>query len=118
MQLQSCLVSRAWVLGTTTWVNVERAGQLKIGVRYLPGAAVAIRFTDPDNIDAANNFPAFLLQAVPALKSPPSLILPRGHFKFGHTIEIKYSNTEKQPIRLDFCVEHGIDFDRVSYTLV
>jgi len=112
------LGATSWVLGTTTWVNVERAGQLKIGVRYLPGAAVAIRFTDPDNIDAENNFPAFLLQTVPALKSPPSLILPHGHFKLGHIIEIKHSNADNQAIRLDFCVEHGIDFDRISYTLV
>jgi len=112
------LGATSWVLGTTTWVNVERVGKLKIGVHYLPGAVETIRFTDPDNTDSVNNFPAFLLQAVPALKTPPSLILPRGHFKPGHTIEIKYSNAENQPIRLDFCVEHGIDFDRISYTLV
>ena len=111
------LGASSWALGTTTWVNVERAGILKVGVRFLPGAAVAIRFNEPDNIDAANNFPAFLLQAVPAIKSPASLILPRGHLKPGHILELKYSNAEIQPIRMDFCVEHGIDFDRVSYTL-
>lgn len=109
-----------WVLGATTWVNVARTEQLRIGVRYLPGAAEAIRIRITGGIsnDTDNTFPAFLLQAVPALKTPASLILPRGCFHPDRVAEIEHLKANAQKIKMGFCVERGVDFERVSFALV
>lgn len=110
----------AWILGATTWVNVARTGHLRIGVRYLPGAAgtVRIRITAADSGDSDNYSPAFLLQAVPALKTPPSLILPRGLFQPDRAAEIVHLDAVAQKVKMGFCVERGVDYERVSFTLV
>jgi hypothetical protein len=110
----------AWILGATTWVNVARTGQLRIGVRYLPGAAeaVRIRITAADSGDPDTYSPAFLLQAVPALKTPPSLILPRGLFQPDHAAEIVHLDAVALKVKMGFCVERGIDYERVSFMQV
>jgi cyclic-di-GMP-binding protein len=107
-------------LGTTAWASVTRSGQLRIGVRFLPGTvlAVELRAGDADLTVSGNPVPAFLLQAVPALNIPPSLIMPRDWFRAGRVIEIKHHNGEIRDARLGFSVERGIDYERVSYTLV
>lgn len=107
------------MLGTTTWVNVTRTGQLCIGMRYLPGTAHAIELRTSDaNMDAPEkSAPGFLLQAVPALKSPPSLIIPRDWFKPERVVEITHQNGEKQQAKMGFSVERGVDYERVSFTL-
>jgi hypothetical protein len=109
-----------FTLGTTAWTNVTRTGQLRIGVRHLPGTvfAVYLRAGDADLTVPGDTIPAFLLQAVPALNIPPSLIIPRDWFKAGRLIDIKHHNGEMQDARLGFSVERGIDYERVSFTLV
>ncbi|MEO8330797.1 MAG: hypothetical protein ABI479_00055 [Gallionella sp.] len=108
----------AWVIGASTWVNVARSGQLRIGVRYLPGAAEAIRIriAAADKGDTDNHLPAFLLQGVSALKTPPSLILQRGSFRPDSTAEIVHADGVNQQVKLGFCVERGFDYERVSFT--
>lgn len=100
-------------LGTTTWLSVTRTGQLQIGVRYLPGIvhAIGLRISD-------KSAPGFLLQAVPALKTPASLIIPRSWFKPGCVVDIQKQNGEKQNAKMGFSVERGVDYERVSFTLV
>ncbi len=112
--------AETFMLGTTTWASVTRTGQLRIGVRYLPGTAHAIGLRTADVSMAASDksAPGFLLQAVPALKTPPSLIIPRNWFQPGRVVEILHQNAEKQKATIGFCVEHGIDYERVSFTLV
>jgi len=109
-----------FILGTTAWANVTRTGRLRIGVRHLPGTvlAVELRAGDADLPVSGNPVPAFLLQAVPALNIPPSLIIPRDWFRAGRVIDIKHQNGETLNARLGFSVERGIDYERVSYTLV
>jgi cyclic-di-GMP-binding protein len=110
----------AFKLGATTWVSVTRAGQLQIGVRYLPGIVHALGLS----MAAANmqspdrSAPGFLLQAVPALKTPASLIIPRNWFKAGRVLDIRQQNGEEQQAKMGFSVERGIDYERVSFTLV
>jgi len=101
-------------------VNVTRTGHLRIGVRYLPGAAeaVRIRIAAADGGEADKYSPAFLLQAVPALKTPPSLILPRGLFQPDRAAEIVHLDAVDQQVKMGFCVERGVDYERVSFTLV
>ena len=111
--------SDAFILGATAWVNVIRTGQLQIGVRYLPGSASAVCIcTTGVNVATTDNYaPAFLLQAVPALKIPPSLIIPRDWFRPDSVVEILHQNSDKQNVKIGFSVERGIDYERVSFTL-
>ena len=112
--------AETFMLGATAWTNVTRAGQLQIGVRYLPGTAepVSIRATGINPTVSDKYAPAFLLQAVSALKIPASLIMPRDWFHPGHVVEILHHNAEKQNVKMEFSVERGIDYERVSFTPV
>jgi cyclic-di-GMP-binding protein len=112
--------AKTFILGTTTWARVTLTGQLCIGVRYLPGTvhAIGLRTTDASLAAPDNSAPGFLLEAVAALKTPPSLIIPRKWFKPGRVLEILHLNAEKQNATIGISVEHGIDYERVSFTLV
>ena len=112
--------AETFMLATTTWLSVTRTGQLRIGVRYLPGTVQAIVLHSADAGKAASDIatPGFLLQAVPALRTPPSLIIPNNWFASGRILDIQHLNGEKQQAKLGFSVERGIDYERVSYTLV
>lgn len=105
--------AETFILGTTAWTSVTRTGQLRIGVRYLPGTVHAIGL----RLDASDkSAPGFLLQAIPALKTPHSLIIPRNWFQPGRVIEITPQNAEKQNATMGFSVEQGMDYERVSFT--
>ena len=88
-------------------------------MRYLPGIAHAIglRMNHINPTAGDNTAPGVLLQAVPALQSPPSLIIPRNWFQPGRVVEIQQLNGEKQSATMGFSVERGIDYERVSFTL-
>jgi len=107
------------ILGTTAWVNVMHGGQLRIGVRYLPGvaSAVELHITDADMPLAGAPVHAFLLQGSPALKAPASLIIPRDWFKAGRIADMQQQNGEKLHAKMGFSVERWIDYERVSFTL-
>jgi hypothetical protein len=115
-EITSILGVTSWVLGISKWVNVARSGHLHIGVRYLPGAAEAVRIAAADNAETDKHLPALLLPEVPALKTPPSLILERGFFQPDRLVKIEHMNAEIQQAKLGFCVERGVDFERVSFT--
>lgn len=110
--------SKDWVLAETSWVNVSLTGHLRIGVRYFPGTVDAIQISDDTSQLADGTLPAFILQAVPALKTPPSLIVQRGFFRTNRIVTIVHRNAEKQKVQLGFRVEQGSDYERVSYTQV
>lgn len=112
--------AETFMLGATAWANVTRTGQLQIGVRYLPGSveAVNIRSTGV-NLNISDKYvPAFLLQAVHALKIPASLIIPRDWFQPDRVVEVLQQNGEKLNAKMGFSVERGLDYERVSFTLV
>lgn len=112
--------STAFTLGATAWVNVTYDGKLRIGVRFLPGTAepVSIRATGMNPAMANKYAPAFLLGAVPALKAPASLVIPRDWFQPDRIIEVLQQNKNKYNVKMGFSVERGIDYERVSFTLV
>ena len=112
--------AETFMLGATAWANVTLNGKLQIGVRYLPGAteAVSIRATGVNLTVSDKYVPAFLLQAVPALKISASMIIPRDWFQPGRVVEVLHQNAEKQNVKMGFSVEHGIDFERISFTPV
>jgi hypothetical protein len=106
-----------FILGVTAWANVTRTGQLQIGVRYLPGVAKAISMRATGvNLSASDRYmPAFLLQAVPALNSPASIVIPRDQFQVGRVVEILHQNGEAENIKMVLSVGRGIDYERVSF---
>ena len=112
--------AETFMLGVTAWTNVTGTGQLQIGVRYLPGTAepVNVRATGVNLTVSDKYVPALLLQAVPALKIPPSLVIPHDWFQAGRVLEVLRPGSEKQNAKMGFSVERGFDFERVSFTLV
>mgnify|MGYP005805621677 CR=1 FL=1 len=111
--------AETFMLGIAAWANVTRTGQLQIGVRYLPGSAgaVSMRATGVNMTVPEKYVPAFLLSAVAAINIPASLIIPRDWFQPDRVVEILHQNGEKEHMKMGFSVEHGIDYERVSFTL-
>jgi len=110
----------AFMLGTIAWAMIIKNGRLKIGVRYLPGAVdvVRIRATGINLTISEKYVPGWVLHAVPALTIPTSLIVPRGWFQSNRVVEALYQNGETQHLKMGFSVEQGLDYERVSFTLV
>lgn len=110
--------AETFMLGVTTWVNVTRTGQLRIGVRYLPGTVQPLMLHVADASPTAPEISAygFLLHTVPALRTPASLIIPTNWFQPGRVVSIRLQNGENQQVTMGFRVERGIDFERVSFT--
>jgi hypothetical protein len=108
--------AKAFMLGVVSWRSVSLAGQLKMGVQYLPGVAqpVTLKTTETDP-DSRKSFPALLLPAMANLKIPASLILPRDVFQANRKLELTHSGKEKSNIKLGFSVSSGSDFERASF---
>jgi hypothetical protein len=106
--------SKVFMLGAVRWLGVDANYVAKIGVKLMPGLphGIAIRAT---GINAMNDkyIPALSLSAVPALKSPESLILPVGWFKPQRVIEV-YSE-QSRLLRLTGVLDRGTDFERVAF---
>jgi hypothetical protein len=58
---------------------------------------------------------ALLLPAVPALKTPASLIAPRDWFKPGRVVEIVQTDKKKLQIKMELSIEKGSDYERISF---
>lgn len=111
--------ANAFMLGKTSWITVTRGGRLRMGIQYLPGMAQAVAIKEKGiNLSLANkSVAALLLPAVPTLKIPPSLILPRDFFHADHLAEITHHDGTMQTIKMGFSVDKGADFERISFTL-
>jgi len=106
--------ARAFQLAQVRWLMTSEAGELVCGLRYLPGVpqGVAVRGTGV-HLAEERFIPAIALGAVPALKSPPTLVLPSGWFKPKRVVEAVMRTTVR--LRLLEAVERGVDFERVTY---
>lgn len=109
--------ANAFMLGTISWRSVARSGQLQMGVQYLPGMAQAVTLKCMDTGSSpGRSVPALLLPAMPTLKIPGSLIVPRDVFQTSRICELIQPNNEKFNIKMGFSVSAGVDFERVSYS--
>lgn len=108
----------AFTLGKIKWSLVTRTGQLQVGIHYLPGVPQAIVI----NVKGINlslsdrSFAALLLPAVAEMKSPPSLVIPRNLFQPERMVEIVFPDQNKMNAKMQLCVEHGLDYERVSFS--
>jgi hypothetical protein len=109
--------AHAFMLGIVSWRSVTQSGHLRMGVQYLPGVAQASILKTPSAGSSPEKpVPALLLPAMPALKIPASLIIPRDAFQANKICELVQPNNEKLNIKMGFSVSSGVDFERVSFT--
>ena len=116
-QLVALKSSRSpFMLGSVAWMTVTREGRLQMGIKYIPGQPVPVRISAAGVNLAKAEALAFLMPALPSVRTPASLILPRGWFQPGLAIEMRQPNDEFTMLQLGFSVERGLDFERVSFT--
>jgi len=110
--------AKAFMLGKVSWLLVARTGLLRMGIQYFPGVAqaIAIKGTGINATLADKSDAALYLPDVPALKTPPSLIVPRDFFRANRVIEITHLDGTVKTVKLGFSVDKGADFERVSFT--
>jgi hypothetical protein len=98
-------------LAAISWLTVTRDGQLRGGIHYFPGLPQAVSIKV-----AGSNAAALLLPALPDLKIPASLVIPRHLFQAGRPLELTLGNGEKQKIKMEISVERGLDYERISFS--
>ncbi|HEY3077303.1 MAG TPA: hypothetical protein VGJ74_19195 [Burkholderiales bacterium] len=108
---------KQFMLAQVRWLMGADNGDLHAGVKLLPGlpSPLAVRPTGL-NVQADSWVPALALSAVPALESPPSLVLPTGWYKPKRIVELYAERSSKA--MLTEVIERGIDFERVAYQIV
>jgi hypothetical protein len=110
--------ANAFMIGRVSWIMVTLSGQLRMGIQYFPGVAQAISIKKSSEGKAASDkaVAALLLPAVPTLKTPASLIVPRDFFQAGQLADITELDDKHQAIKMGFSVVKGIDFERISFS--
>ena len=109
--------AKNFMLAQVRWLVQAGDGGLHAGLRLLPGlpAAIAVR---PYGLNAMNEkyVPALTLTGVPALQSPPTLVLPSGWYKPKRVVEVFVEQGLR--VRLLELNERGTDFERVTYEVL
>lgn len=108
--------ARIFIIGLFRWLAVSENYALRAGVRMLPGVpqGVAIRSTGINAVAAGEKYvQALALPALPALHSPPTLIIPAGWFRPKRVVEV-FSDKAEQ-LLLTGVIERGSDFERCTY---
>ena len=108
---------KQFMLAQARWLMGADNGDLHAGVKLLPGlpSPLAVRPTGL-NVQQDSWVPAIALSAVPALESPPSLVLPTGWYKPKRIVELHAERSSKA--MLTEVIERGIDFERVAFQIV
>jgi hypothetical protein len=103
-----------FILGQVRWLIGAVNGDLRAGVKLMPGiaTATAVRATGL-NDKTERPICALSLAAVPAVKSPASLVLPAGWYKPKRVLEVV--GEKPYNVRLTEVIERGADFERVAY---
>jgi hypothetical protein len=111
--------TNTFLIGKVSWIAVTLSGQLRMGIQYFPGIAepISIQNKGLNNILTDKAVAALLLPAVPELKTPASLIVPRDFFRANHFAEVTNLDGKIQIVKLGFSVLKGSDFERISFTL-
>jgi hypothetical protein len=104
-------------LGQVRWLTASDDGDLHCGVKLMPGVPVpaAVRALGV-NVAEGRYAQAFMLAAVPALESRPTLVTSTGWFKPKRVVEV--AGDKPLRVRLLEVVERGIDYERVTYEVL
>lgn len=105
----------SYLLAQVVWLMQERDDSLTVGVAALPGRprAIAARMLGIDADASALFSRAFLLPALPAMGSEPTLIIPRGWYRPQRVLEVYDEGLTR--VRLQHVTGDGPDFERVSF---
>jgi hypothetical protein len=88
-------------------------GELRIGIKPMPGAPGGLSLRPLGLNEKDRSVHALSLGAVPALKEPPSLVLPTGSFKPERAFQLQ--GDAPKNVKLTALLERGADFERVTY---
>jgi cyclic-di-GMP-binding protein len=103
-----------FILGHVRWLIEAHNGALRAGVKLMPGAVAAVALRPLGlNEKGERVASALSIGAMPALKSPATLVLPMGWFKPNRMLETVGERPAR--LRLVELVERGIDFERATY---
>jgi len=108
-----------FLLAQVSWYLMQEAtGGLLAGVHVLAGRpqGIALRATGGAVSPSERYVRAFLLPAVPALKEPATLVLPRGWFQAERLVEVFTDRPAR--LRLAELLAQGADFERASFVRV
>lgn len=107
----------AHLLAQVVWLMQEQGGGLIAGVAALPGKpeAVAARPLSQTAGHAEPYSRAFMLPAVPAMGTAPSLVVPRGWYYPERLLEVYTDRVWR--VKLHRLVADGVDFERVSFSI-
>jgi hypothetical protein len=105
-----------YLLAEVSWLLQEADGRLHAGINVMPGRpeAVCVRAVGLQVSPSAKYTPAFLLPAVPSLREPASVILPRGWFHPERVVEL-FTDHQVQVI-LNELLSQGANFERCSFS--
>lgn len=106
-------------LCSVRWISLSEGQIPRLGTRTMPGIArgIAVRLGGL-NVHADKFVPALFLPAVPALRSPPTLVLPAGWFRPKRLVEIQGGAGEPglaNSVLLTAALERGSDFERCTF---
>src|SRR6185503_3819026 len=103
-----------FILGQVRWLIGAVNGDLRAGIKLMPGIAspTSVRGTGL-NDKAERPVQALLLAAVPAVNSPATLVLPAGWYKPKRVLEV--GGDKPYNVRLIELVERGSDYERVAF---
>jgi cyclic-di-GMP-binding protein len=105
---------RIFLLGQLRWLTGTAEGELRAGIKLIPGApaAIALRTTGL-NEKTERWVYGLALGPVPAVEAPPSLVLPAGSFKPNRVYGVQ--GEMPRSLRVTALIERGTDFERVAY---
>ena len=88
---------------------------MRIGLRLMPGNPKGISIRASGTNAKRDKFvPALFLAPVPALGTPPALVLPAGWYKPQRVIQTDGLEATGE-VRMTSILERGIDFERVTF---
>ena len=104
---------KAFHLGQVRWLSCSEEGELRVGVKLIPGAPSGITLR-PVGLNATErSIYGLSLVAVAGMQAPPTLILPAGSYKPGRIFEVP--GDKPRSLKLTELVERGADFERAAF---
>ncbi|MCL2657649.1 MAG: hypothetical protein FWD62_09555 [Betaproteobacteria bacterium] len=111
----------SFILAEISWLMYHNDGRLFAGLSLMPGKPemVAVRLQNPKGGGGLreNYQQAFLLPAVSALKSEPTLVLPAGWYHADRILEV-CGDEENFQVRLVKLTSRGTNFDRAVFARI
>ena len=104
----------AWELGVIRWVSINELSQLDIGFELISPAVKAITLKSAKN---KTEVKGLLLPELSTLKQQASIIVPRGDFSSGVSLDI-IEDDSKTKVLTTKLVERTPSFERFQYSLI